>query len=75
MYDVIYAPYQFSAVYSWAYSNAYDNGVPQTTFDAVYAAVGGYNNIGSFLSFRPTWYMDPSSLDCPYIVIGNHVFF
>lgn len=72
--DVIYAPYQFTATDTWAFSDAYNNGAPETTMSAVYDALNGYNNIGGYLSFRPTWYLDPSSLD-DCTVIGNHCFF
>lgn len=72
--DVIYAPYQFSATDTWAFSDVYSNGAPDTTMCAVYDALNGYNNIGGYLSFRPIWYLDPSELD-DCIVIGNHVFF
>ena len=41
---------------------------------AVYDALNGYNNIGGYMSFRPTWYIDPASLD-DYKIIGNHCFF
>ena len=61
--DVIYAPYQFSATDTWAFSDVYSNGAPDTTMCAVYDALNGYNNIGGYLSFRPIWYLDPSELD------------
>ena len=74
LHDVIYAPYQFTATDTWAFSDVYANGAPELTMSAVYDALNGYNNIGGYMSFRPTWYMDPSELD-DCTVIGNHVFF
>ena len=74
LHDVIYAPYQFTATETWAFKNVYDNGAPDTTMSAVYDALNGYNNIGGYLSFRPTWYMDPSTVE-DHKVIGNHCFF
>ena len=74
LYSVIYAPYQFTATDTWAFSDAFNNGAPETTMSAVYDALNGYNNIGSYLSFRPTWYIDPDTIE-DHKVIGNHCFF
>ena len=72
--DVLYAPNQFSCVNGARFKNALGGNVPSTTSQAVQAALNGNNNIGNFMSFRPTWYLDPNSLsNCK--VIGNHVFF
>ena len=74
IHDVLYAPNQFSCVYGARFNNALGGNVPATTSQAVQAALNGYNNVGNYMSFRPTWYLDPNSLsDCK--VIGNHVFF
>ena len=54
--------------------DALKNGAPDTTLSAVYAAVGGKNNIKNYTSFRPTWNIDTSELN-DYEIIGNHCFF
>ena len=72
--DVIYAPYQFTAIYGSSFQEALSTGGSSTSLQAAQDALSGLNNIGSYVSFRPTWYLDPSELsDCR--VIGNHVFF
>jgi len=72
--DVIYAPYQFTAIYGSSFQNALSTGGSATSLQAAQDALNGLNNIGGYVSFRPTWYLDPSELsDCT--VIGNHVFF
>ncbi len=72
--DVIYAENQFTATETWAFDDALKNGAPDTTLSAVYAAVGGKNNIKNYTSFRPTWNIDTSELN-DYEIIGNHCFF
>ncbi len=72
--DVIYAPNQFSTVYTSTFQNALSTGGSETSLAAAQAAVGGANNVPGLLSFRPTWYIDTSTLS-NYVQIGDHVFF
>lgn len=73
--DVIYAPYQFSATDTSAFRNALTTGGSSTSLAAADAALAGTNNIGSLKNFRPTWYIDVSSIEGTYTIINNHVFF
>ncbi len=72
--DVLYAKNQFTCVNGARFKRALGGNVPATTAQAVQAAMGGYNNIGNAMSFRPTWYLNPNSVSNS-TVIGNHVFF
>ena len=73
--DVIYAPYQFSATSTSAFQNALTTGGSSTSLAAADAALAGTNNIGSLKNFRPTWYIDVSTIEGSYTIINNHVFF
>lgn len=72
IYDVIYAPYQFATGWMeyWL-----ENGTSSTAREAAAAALAGSNNIGDYLYFNGTTWLDPESLDCPYVVIGGNVFY
>ncbi len=73
--DVIYAPNQFSTVYTSTFQNALTTGGSATSLQAAQDALNGANNVPGMLSFRPTWYLDPSTLSTSYIQIGDHIFF
>ena len=72
VYDVIYAPYQFATGWMdyWL-----ENGTGSAAYEAAAAALAGSNNIGGYLYFNGTTWLDPESLDCPYVVIGGNVFY
>lgn len=72
IYDVIYAPYQFATGWMEYYL---ENGTSSTARDAAAAALAGSNNVGSYLYFNGITWLDPESLDCPYVVIGGNVFY
>ena len=72
IYDVIYAPYQFATGWMDYYL---ENGSSSTAYEAAAAALAGSNNIGGFLYFNGTTWLDPETLDCPYVVIGGNVFY
>ena len=72
IYDVIYAPYQFATGWMDYYL---ENGSSSTAYEAAAAALAGSNNIGGFLYFNGTTWLDPDTLDCPYVVIGGNVFY
>ena len=72
IYDVIYAPYQFATGWMDYYL---ENGSSFTAYEAAAAALAGSNNIGGFLYFNGTTWLDPDTLDCPYVVIGGNVFY
>lgn len=72
--DVVYAPYQFSVATSPQLDYYIENGAQASCIQAVREAASGVNNIGSYMSFRPTWNIDTSSLGS-YTIIGNHVFY
>lgn len=74
IYDVVYAPCQFSVTQSPMLDYYIENGAQSSCVQAVRDAVSGTNNIGSYMYFRPTWNVDTSSLGA-YKVIGNHVFY
>ena len=71
---VVYAPNQFSAIYTSAFQNALSTGGSSTSLQAAQDALNGANNIGGYTSFRPTWNIDTSTLGS-YQQIGNHIFF
>jgi spore germination cell wall hydrolase CwlJ-like protein len=72
--DVIYAPSQFTGTGTAAFSTALSTGGSETSLSAAQAALGGANNIGGAMYFRPTWNCDTSSLSS-YTQIGNHIFY
>ncbi|MBO5424855.1 MAG: cell wall hydrolase [Lachnospiraceae bacterium] len=72
--EVIYAPYQFSTASASNLSYYLENGAKESCVQAVNEALAGTNNIGSYMSFRPTYAADYSSYSA-YTTIGNHVFF
>ncbi len=72
IYDVIYAPYQFATGWMDYYL---ENGTSSTARDAAAAALAGSNNIGGYLYFNGTTWLNPETLDCPYVVIGGNVFY
>lgn len=72
--DVVYAPYQFSVATSPQLDYYIQNGAQASCIQAVSEAASGVNNIGSYMSFRPIWNVDTSSLSS-YTIIGNHVFY
>lgn len=71
---VVYAPSQFTAIYSSAFTNALSTGGSATSLQAAQDALNGSNNIGGYTSFRPAWNVNTSSLGS-YTQIGNHIFF
>lgn len=72
--EVIYAPNQFSTAYASNLSYYLENGAKESCVQAVNEALAGTNNIGSYMSFRPTYAASYSSYES-YTTIGNHVFF
>lgn len=72
IYDVIYAPYQFATGWMDYYL---ENGSSSTAYEAAAAALAGSNNIGDYLYFNGTTWLNPETLDCPYVVIGGNVFY
>ena len=72
VYDVIYAPYQFATGWMEYYLQ---NGTSSTAREAAAAALAGSNNVGSYLYFNGITWLDPETLDCPYVVIGGNVFY
>ena len=70
--EVIYQSYQFSTGWMDYYL---ENGTSSTARDAAAAALAGSNNIGGFLYFNGTTWLDPETLTCPYVVIGGNVFY
>ena len=74
--SVIYAPSQFSGAYTGAFSTALSTGGSSTSLQAAQDALNGANNVGGYMSFRPTWNTPQSVYDSGnYIQIGNHVFY
>ena len=74
--SVIYAPSQFTGAYTGAFSTALSTGGSATSLQAAQDALNGANNIGSYMSFRPSWNTPQSVYDGGnYVQIGNHVFF
>lgn len=72
IYDVIYAPYQFATGWMDYYL---ENGSSSTAYEAAAAALAGSNNIGGYLYFNGITWLNPDTLDCPYVVIGGNVFY
>ncbi len=72
IYDVIYAPYQFATGWMDYYL---ENGTGSAAYEAAAAALAGSNNIGGYLYFNGTTWLNPETLDCPYVVIGGNVFY
>ena len=70
MSDVVYAPMQFTVVNKSNF-NTY---VSPSCLQAARDACAGTNNIGGYMSFRPLYNVDTSSLGS-YTIIGNHCFF
>lgn len=75
MSDVCYAPYQFSVVSLPQFESYVQNGAQASCLQAAREALSGVNNIGGFVSFRPSKNVsNPDSLGS-YTIIGNHIFF
>ena len=72
--DVIYAPGQFSTASSSSLQYYLENGAKASCVQAVQEAVAGTNNIGAYMSFRPTYAASYDSYTT-FTIIGNHVFF
>ena len=73
IYDVIYAPYQFATSRIGGYLA---NGeVSSTCYQAAQDALSGVNNIGSYLFFNGVYWLDPATLERPYVVIGGNCFY
>ncbi len=72
--EIIYAPSQFTAVYSTAFSTALSTGGSSTSLQAAQDALNGANNVPGLYYFRPTWNVDTSSLSY-YVQIGDHIFY
>ncbi|MBQ9233531.1 MAG: cell wall hydrolase [Lachnospiraceae bacterium] len=70
MSGVVYAPSQFTVVNSPSF-NTY---ISPSCLQAAREACAGTNNIGGYMSFRPLYNIDTSSLGS-YTIIGNHCFF
>ena len=61
--SVIYAPSQFSGAYTSAFQTALSTGGSSTSLQAAQDALNGANNIGGYMSFRPTWNTPQSVYD------------
>jgi len=73
IYEIIYAPYQFAC---GNIMYLLDTGsVSSVCYEAAQDALNGVNNIGGYLYFNGTTWLDPSTLDCPYVVIGGNCFY
>lgn len=72
IYEVIYTPYQFATGWMDYYL---ENGTSSAARDAAAAALAGSNNIGGYLYFNGTTWLNPETLNCPYVVIGGNVFY
>ena len=73
IYDIIYAPYQFAC---GNIMYLLDTGsVSSVCYEAAQDALNGVNNIGGYLYFNGTTWLDPATLDCPYVVIGGNCFY
>ena len=73
IYDVIYSPYQFATTRIAGYLK---NGtVSSVCYTAAQDALNGINNIGDYLYFNGTYWLDPLSLERPYVVIGGNCFY
>ncbi len=73
IYDVIYSPYQFATTRIAGYLK---NGtVSSVCYTAAQDALNGINNVGDYLYFNGTYWLDPLSLERPYVVIGGNCFY
>lgn len=72
--SVLYARGQFTSVNTNKFQQHLQNGGTATTTQAVYDALAGKNNAGSYLSFRPKSYVNSHNYG-KYSIIGAHVFF
>ena len=70
--EVIYQSYQFATGWMDYYL---ENGTSSVAREAASAALAGSNNIGGYLYFNGTTWLDPETLDCEYIVIDGNVFY
>ncbi|MBO4887994.1 MAG: cell wall hydrolase [Firmicutes bacterium] len=73
IYDVIYAPYQFATGRIGGYLA--NNDVSSVCYQAAQDALNGVNNIGDYLFFNGVYWLDPLTLDRPYVVIGGNCFY
>ena len=73
IYDVIYAPYQFATGRIGGYLAS--NDVSSVCYQAAQDALNGVNNIGDYLFFNGVYWLDPLTLDRPYVVIGGNCFY
>ncbi len=72
IYGVIYAPYQFATD---AMDYYLQNGTGEDARRAAEDAMNGINNLGDFRNFNGTYWLDPATLDVPYVVIGGNCFY
>lgn len=72
IHDVIYESYQFAT--GWM-SYYLENGTSSTARQAAADALAGSNNIGGYLHFNGTTWLNPDTLGCPYIVIDGNCFY
>ena len=72
--SVIYAPNQFTGIYSPYFTTALTTGGSSTSLQAATDAMNGSNNVPGLMYFRPTWNVDTSSLNY-YVQIGDHIFY
>lgn len=72
IYEVIQSPYQFATGWMDYYLK---NGTSSIAREAAAAALAGSNNIGGYLNFNGTTWLNPDTLDCPHVVIDGNVFY
>lgn len=72
IYGVIFAPYQFA---TGSMDYYLQNGTSDTARAAAQDALNGINNVGSYLNFNGRTWLDPATLNCPYVEIGGNVFY
>lgn len=72
IYGVIFAPYQFATDEMGYYLN---NGTGEDAMKAAQDAMNGINNLGDFRNFNGVYWLDPATLDVPYVVIGGNCFY
>ena len=72
--DVVYAPGQFGCISSSLLDTYIQTGGQASCLQAVRDAVGGYNNVGSYMYFRTVRSANVSKYSS-YTIIGNHVFY
>ncbi len=72
--EVLYAKNQFSVVTTSRFEEYLAQGPSGTPLQATLDALAGTNNIGDFLSFRPTYFLNSNTYE-RYTVIFNHLFF